>query len=269
VIDTKKVGNSIDQSDQPTSISMHKKTNVLYVSFAANESIRMFSLDQLSTNGNGVIVASTDPYPERIYVDDDDNEPTIYAAFSYPGHVQKWVKGASSGVQVGEGCNSCAGVSVDKEKNVYISDGGKQLVQKWSPGTNTTKVVAGETGKPGSTNQLLNGPKSIDVDSITGSVYVTDTGNHRVQKWCKGAEEGITVAGSSAGKQGKDSSSLQFPQGVLVDDDTQVVYVADTYNNRIQKWLPAAFDGSTIAGGLRMYLVSYKSVLLKKKTKVY
>ncbi|CAF4241859.1 unnamed protein product, partial [Adineta steineri] len=53
-----------------------------------------------------------------------------------------------------------------------------------------------------------------------------------------------------AGGQGKGSSleQLSYPQGILVDHLSNV-YVADSWNHRIMRWLAGANEGSTIAGG--------------------
>jgi hypothetical protein len=42
---------------------------------------------------------------------------------------------------------------------------------------------------------------------------------------------------------------LASPFYVSVDEETEVVYIADADNNRIQRWFPNALNGTTIAGG--------------------
>ncbi|CAF4812359.1 unnamed protein product, partial [Rotaria sp. Silwood1] len=51
------------------------------------------------------------------------------------------------------------------------------------------------------------------------------------------------------GDEGSDAESLSYPTAVWVDDEAQVVYVADSSNNRIQRWLPNALIDDTVAGG--------------------
>ena len=41
---------------------------------------------------------------------------------------------------------------------------------------------------------------------------------------------------------------LSFPAGIYVDRNTSSFYVADSANNRIQKWLKDAKEGITVAG---------------------
>ncbi|CAF3941470.1 unnamed protein product [Rotaria sordida] len=189
---------------------------------------------------------------ENIYVDDDNNGPTIYLAIESEHRVKKWVQGTSQGaqgVQVGGECFYCTGVWVDKEKNVYLSSAGKHCVFKWSPQTNITTVVAGREYYSGSTSDNLNSPEGIYVDSTNGAVYVADYVNNRIQKWLVNASNGTTEAGLSNGNEGSDAESLSRPTAVWVDEETHVVYVADSSNERIQRWLYNASMGDTIAGG--------------------
>ncbi|CAF2909682.1 unnamed protein product [Rotaria sp. Silwood2] len=98
----------------------------------------------------------------------------------------------------------------------------------------------------------LNSPEGIHVDDTSGTVYVANYANNRIQKWLKNALNGTNVAGFSTGEEGDDREALSNLTAVWVDDETQVVYVADSSNNRIQRWLPDAFIGDTIAGGSAM-----------------
>ncbi|CAF1474974.1 unnamed protein product, partial [Rotaria sordida] len=91
--------------------------------------------------------------------------------------------------------------------------------------------------------------KGIYVDSTNGAVYVADYVNNRIQKWLVNASNGTTEAGLSNGNEGSDAESLSRPTAVWVDEETHVVYVADSSNERIQRWLYNASMGDTIAGG--------------------
>lgn len=57
---------------------------------------------------------------------------------------------------------------------------------------------------------------------------------------------GITVAGVS-GTAGTASNLLNTPFDATLDDQNNL-YIADAYNNRIQKYLVGATNGTTIAG---------------------
>lgn len=60
------------------------------------------------------------------------------------------------------------------------------------------------------------------------------------------ASEGIVVAGNNG--QGSASNQLNHPSATWVDA-AQHIYIADSPNHRIQKWIPGATEGITVAGG--------------------
>jgi len=146
--------------------------------------------------------------------------------------------------------NYTSGLYVDTSGNVYVADLLNHRVQKWGKGATSGTTVAGGNGA-GSAASQLNKPHGIFVDT-SGNLYIADSENHRIQKWEPGATEGITVAGGNG--QGIASHDLNIfdklnsPQGVFVTDVGDI-YVADTGNNRIQKWSPGATSGIRVAGG--------------------
>ena len=76
------------------------------------------------------------------------------------------------------------------------------------------------------------------------------------------------MAGSSDGIPGEGAVSLRSPEAVFVDEQTQVIYVADSSNNRIQRWQPNAVGGETIAGGFGECIVYSTGSHLKEKFKL-
>jgi len=123
---------------------------------------------------------------------------------------------------------------IDKEKNVYEAKIYRYRILKWLSITNKITVVAGQTGVFECASDLLNFPGNINVDATNGTVYVVDRINNRIQKWHQDATAGITVAELSNTTEGNDAASLNEPFGVLVDDKTGVIYIVDSFNNRIQ-----------------------------------
>ena len=74
----------------------------------------------------------------------------------------------------------------------------------------------------------------------------SDTENHRVMKWMKGAKEGIVVAGGNG--QGSSLRQLSSPRGVIVNQLGQI-FVADFYNHRVMCWCKGAKEGTIVVGG--------------------
>jgi hypothetical protein len=141
-----------------------------------------------------------------------------------------------------------ADVFVDISGNIFVADAGNHRIQKWVPGATSGTTVAGGNGRGYGLNQL-NNPQGIFVDK-NGTIYIADSGNHRIQKWTAGATSGIMVAGrmSPTGPlNGTNNDQFSTPSAVFVDASDNI-YVADEGNSRIQKWVPGATTGSTVAG---------------------
>ncbi|CAF1463101.1 unnamed protein product [Adineta steineri] len=239
-------GNSSEELNEPIGISFYEPTNSLYIADYKNARIQMILLNESS--GNAVTVVTHLFFPRHIYVDNDNDQPTIYVTLSAQNRVEKWISRASKGLQIGNECQKCVGIALDKDKNVYICDTTREQILKWSPLTNETSIRAGVTDHDGKEPNLLSTPQGIYVTKTGDDIYIADTGNSRIQRWSKDAVQGITVAGSSNGIAGNDSASLRNPIGVFVDETTNVIYIADTYNNQIKRWLPNAIHGDVIAG---------------------
>lgn len=60
-------------------------------------------------------------------------------------------------------------------------------------------------------------------------------------------QNAITVAGGN--REGDQLNQLFHPCGLYVDDEQQVIYVADCHNHRIVKWRLGADNGEIVAGG--------------------
>ncbi|HUP27667.1 MAG TPA: flippase activity-associated protein Agl23 [Chloroflexia bacterium] len=139
------------------------------------------------------------------------------------------------------------GVAVDKAGNVYVADTWNHRIQKFDK---DGKFLAkwGEfisLGDPASTGDAAKdskffGPRGVAVGP-DGNVYVTDTGNKRVQifdpngKYLRQISSGMSPTKLSPGYPFTQPGELNEPIGIAVDG-SGMVYVADTNNKRIQKF---------------------------------
>jgi uncharacterized protein (TIGR03437 family) len=154
------------------------------------------------------------------------------------------------------------GVAVDSGGNVYIADYYNQRIRKVNPaGTITT--VAGDgfidgylagrfSGDGGpATSASLNGPYGVAVDSA-GTLYIADTGNHRIRKVSPGGIISTVAGNGTRGYSGDGgpatSASLDLSRGGGVGvDSAGNLYIADGANKRIRK-VSAAGTITTVAG---------------------
>jgi sugar lactone lactonase YvrE len=77
----------------------------------------------------------------------------------------------------------------------------------------------------------------VDAFSIdaSGNIYILDNDNARVTKWAPGASNGTLVAGGNG--SGSTLNKLSYPYGLFVEPTTSIIWIADTDNNRVVKWL--------------------------------
>jgi sugar lactone lactonase YvrE len=149
------------------------------------------------------------------------------------------------------------GVVLDRQGNLYVADGGENNTIRKIDLDGVSSTLAGGTegyaeGVGGAA--AFNTPSGLAIDAA-GNLYVADTGNNAIRKITPdGAVSTLAGDGLAGDRDGK-GAGAQFngPVGLAVDA-TGVVYVADTYNDRIRRIAP---DGSvtTIAGGKRAGLL--------------
>ncbi len=184
--------------------------------------------------------------PSGLVVDQQGN---VYVAQESCNNVVKWAGPNATAAVVVAGTTNVAGSSstqlnkpfgIDLDENksaLYVCDQTNQRIQKFLLNTNSTIgiTVAGGNGAGSALNQL-NSPSGVYVSRIDGSVYVSDTNNHRIVRWSINATEGVIVAGSQSGTGGNTALLLYYPCDIKLDAEEKFLYVADADNNRIQRF---------------------------------
>ena len=138
-----------------------------------------------------------------------------------------------------------SGLAMDDEGSLYVSDYERNEVRRYGRGDGRGGViVAGGHGQGAALNQL-SGPQQIFIDT-EHSIYISDSGNHRVMKWMRDAREGTVVAGGHG--QGNSLRQLHWPSGIFVDRMGSV-YVVDQGNHQLMRWVKGALEGKVLLGG--------------------
>ena len=192
---------SLNGTDATTVVSGLDWPQYLYV----DENMNIYVSDMLvhqvlvfyANSTSGVRVAGTKMQgpgnhqldkPYGIYV---DSVGSIYIADHNNHRIMKWFSGAPSGIRVaGDGSagssatqiNYPTQILVDTNGYMYISDAGKHQIIRWAPGSTFGVCIAGCTRSNGLAPHELHEPHSLAFDS-SGSLYVSNYGNHRVQKF--------------------------------------------------------------------------------------
>ena len=125
------------------------------------------------------------------------------------------------------------GIAVDENDGaVYVVDMGNHRVQKFDTSTNFLPQLLVKWGTKGQEPGQFWNPWGITVDR-DGFVYVTDTGNHRVQKFDRDGNF-ETQWGGFGGARGQ----FNFPYGLAVDR-RGAIFVLDSSNFRVQQFMTA------------------------------
>jgi len=116
------------------------------------------------------------------------------------------------------------------EKRLYVSDRDGNRIQVFDK--NGTFLF--KWGSKGTANGQFTIPYSVDVDS-QDNVWVTDRGNHRIQKFDKDGNF-LFKFGNPDTHPSSATGKFDNPRQAAVDKDVKFIYVADSKNNRIQKF---------------------------------
>ncbi|UJR18373.1 hypothetical protein I4U23_005277 [Adineta vaga] len=241
-------GSTPDKLSGPRDVVADENENV-YVVDEGNQRVQFWEKDAKSGKivaGDGTRGSSLSEfsYPFRLTLDSKKN---IFVSDTQNERVLNWssvyIPKTSAGKIVAGGhgaglnpyqLNGPVGLYLDEPNDdLYIANGNSHSVTQYNMDSYGDKIiVAGIPGRPGNSAAQLCSPEGLTRDKY-GNLYITDSGNHRIQMFCPGAVFGITIAGT--GKMGNASNELNLPRAVAFDFDMNL-YITDTYNYRVQKF---------------------------------
>jgi hypothetical protein len=186
--------------------------------------------------------------------------PSIAAPPSL-GIIDAWAaKGDSSGSsRMNHQAQKLSALTVDTAGDAYVADSAGNRVFK-VPEVGPVSVIAG-TGASGfsgdgglAVSARLNAPEGVAYSSLNNSIYIADTGNHRVRKVDLATGVITTVAGTgTSGFTGDGgpatSGQLDGPTAVVVDSEGDLVLI-DHGNRRVREIRSADASIRTLVGGL-------------------
>ncbi len=242
-------GSANGNFNNPTGIACDGKGDV-YVADTNNHRIQKFDgklghyLMKIGSRGNGEGQFNS---PWGVAV--DRVRGYIYVVDSANFRVQKFDETGEFIMQWGSFGNNdgqfyfARGIAVDQsDGSVYVVDMGNHRIQKFDTSTNVlpqflTKWGGGIGAGHASSSQAqepgqFRSPWGITVDDA-GDVYVTDTGNQRIQKFDRDGNF-ITQWGGFGSADGH----FNFPYGLVVDSRGNV-FAVDSGNMRVQQFMPA------------------------------
>ena len=102
-----------------------------------------------------------------------------------------------------------------------------------APWSQNGVTVAGRNGYGNAVNQLRY-PHGLDIDDDNQSIVIGDCWNHRIVEWKMGVSNGKVIAGGRG--EGNRLDQLNCPTDVLIDKETNSLFIADRWNNRVVRW---------------------------------
>ncbi|MGP8216201.1 MAG: T9SS type A sorting domain-containing protein [Bacteroidia bacterium] len=161
--------------------------------------------------------------------------------------------GGDGGAATAAELNYPTGIAVDAFGSMYIADNGNRRIRMVST-SGIIRTVAGGSGNPDTNGQAtmaaLNVPYDVVVDA-TGNIFIADAGDNRILKVNTSGFISSVAGNGLSGYNGDGiaATTAEFngPWGLTVDDSDNI-YIADCYNNRVRKVNSAGII-STVAGG--------------------
>ncbi len=230
------LGSGDGQFNSPTGVAVDKSGNV-FVTDTNNHRVQKFTANGSYIKQWGTYGMANENFmsPRAIAVDSSGN---VYVTDS--GSLVRVRKFTNDGVFIralpeeGEGAFRLPrGIAVDSSGNIYISDSLDNYVQKFNSSGISVKTwgKVGTAGYlPGTGDGEFTSPMGLAVDNA-GNLYVMDMGNSRVQKF---NSSGAFV--SKWGTSGSGEGQFNGSWGIAIDSQGNNIYVADTLNQRIQKF---------------------------------
>ncbi|CAF1075662.1 unnamed protein product [Adineta steineri] len=239
-------GSSNNQLSGPTGLYIDTSFN-LYVADSANYRIMFWQQNsffgvRVAGSGSSGNTLSSFGAVGGIFVDSQKN---IYLCDKNNNRIMRFSPNTTFATIVGgtgiagnsnQQLNSPVSLYFDEPNSyLYVSDSNNHRIQRYHVGVSLNgTTVAGGNGQGSGSNQL-NTPYSLCVSTINSYIYITDSGNNRVQRWSFGASYGVTIVGNGAIIR-SDSTLVQGYMDVRLSVNESNLFVSEMMQNRIWRF---------------------------------
>ena len=162
---------------------------------------------------------------------------SVYVSGNASARVQVWLhENSTRTTNASAGLNGSYAVFVHPNGDVYTDNLGKNRTERWTVNASTGVTVISVAG----------GCQGLFID-IADQIYCSNQDAHAVTKKYANDPLTIPVIVAGDGTAGADVHQLNNPAGILVDTALNL-YVADSGNDRVQRFQFGHRDGETVAG---------------------
>jgi sugar lactone lactonase YvrE len=227
-------GKANSQLSYPQAVIVDKKTDSLIICDNGNR--RLVRWSRRNAVEGTVLIIKTECYGLAM-----DDKEYLYIVDKEKHEVKRWRIGDANGTIVAGGnrkgdknnqLDSPTHICVDQNYSIYVSDSGNNRVMKWEQDAKEGVVVVDEKYAM-NWGIKFRWPTGVIVDHL-GHVYVADTNfDSRITRWLKGTSHGSVILGENG--MGPKPNQFYSPQALSFDEEGSI-YVADSNNDRIQKF---------------------------------
>jgi DNA-binding beta-propeller fold protein YncE len=228
-------GTAAGQFNRPYGVALDAANNV-YVADSDNERIEEFTstgtfIRQMGSAGTG----NGQFFQLRRVAVGSGTSPQVYGADLWGFHVSRFSNTGSfqqtyGGVGPADGgFNEPSGEAVGAN-DTYVADSVNQRIQKFATSSGAFEQVIGHRGWLATDLLGMNWPRDVTLNGVSNTIWVADTKNNRLTEFNTQGNP----TGKKAGKLGSGTDQLHWP--FAIDSAGADVIVADTFNNRIERW---------------------------------
>ncbi|HNC43102.1 MAG TPA: hypothetical protein PLU80_02905, partial [Acidobacteriota bacterium] len=217
----------------------------LMVADTSNNRVQRFDGTTWSVVGVGTIGSGNGQFrmPEavafngmgRIYVADTGNNRIQWSTDSGV----TWANFATVG-SANTQVRAPQGLELDSAGNLYVSDTGNGRVMRFNGGIPGSGVVIASNGAGGG---QVGSPRGLVIDG-SFRLFVTDQSNSKIIRILNANTTTSSASGTVLATSGTALNKVQNPQGIAIDP-TGNLFIADTGNSRILRWVNANPNNSS------------------------
>ena len=259
-------GTDDDEFDKPADLAINNNGDKLYVADTENNRIKIYEL----TNGDNCSSGNDEIINDEVCFDDDFGSPgsntgrfdiptdlavskdngDIYVVDSDNNRVQKFESdGDYDNLEFGsdrsnddEYLGTPSAIAIDRESDyIYVADTTTDSISVFDKDGD----FKFNFGRSGSSDDEFDNPSGMVIDDSNQMLYVADTDNNRIKIYeltdgdnCPSGTDEVendeVCFVDDFGSSGSGDGRFNEPAGLTYDEDNDLLYVADTENNRIQ-----------------------------------
>ena len=207
------------------------KINIIFVTALSFHQPKFCA--NVTWNPNALSFVGSSNGPFGIFIDLND---TVYVTEQSGSRVTIWAKNGTAIRMLSGQINNPGAIFVSDQGDIYVDGGTKRQIFKWAPNSTNGTVLM----------NISSACFGLFIDTNNTLYFSLDIGNQVIKVSLNGNPYSWTVVAGN-GSAGLASNQLNHPNGIFVTVASDL-YVADSYNNRIQLFRRGQPNGIKVVG---------------------